>query len=151
MRRNRPAKTPNRPANRRKNTPDVQWPRGKPQRPGGLSSKPVCGLNRVDSPAFWWDMHFEWDEQKNQLNLATHGIDFETAILCWEDSSGFDVWDEWHSTYEEARWLKFGRLPNGKVVCVVYTELTENHCRIISAFSDGKIERTYYEGQRFGR
>ncbi len=96
-------------------------------------------------------MHFEWDEKKNQLNIEKHGIDFETAILCWEDLSNFDVWDEKHSTREEERWLKFGRLANGLVVCVVYTELTENHCRIISAFSDGKIERTYYEGQGYGR
>lgn len=26
-------------------------------------------------------MKFEWDEDKNQLNLEKHGIDFETAIL----------------------------------------------------------------------
>ncbi|HBN55441.1 MAG TPA: hypothetical protein DD414_01580 [Lachnospiraceae bacterium] len=26
-------------------------------------------------------MNFEWDEEKNQLNLEKHGIDFETAML----------------------------------------------------------------------
>jgi uncharacterized DUF497 family protein len=47
-------------------------------------------------------MHFEWDEQKNQLNLKNHGIDFETAILCWNDSSNFDLWDDKHSTLNQA-------------------------------------------------
>lgn len=96
-------------------------------------------------------MHFEWDEQKNQRNITEHGIDFETAVLCWEDTSSFDVWDEQHSTLEEERWLKFGRLPNGKVVCVVYTEPSEDRSRLISAFSDQKVERIYYEGQHLGR
>jgi uncharacterized DUF497 family protein len=95
-------------------------------------------------------MDFEWDEAKNQANSKKHGIDFETAILCWEDPANFDVWDATHSTLEEERWLKFGRLRNGKIVCVVYTELSENRVRIISAFSDEKVERMYYEGQNLG-
>ena len=92
-------------------------------------------------------MHFEWDEEENQLNLSKHRLDFETAITCWEDSSSFDVWDEKHSILEEGRWLKFGRLPNGQVVCVVYTEHSEDHIRIIIAFSGRNIEKVYYEGQ----
>ena len=36
-------------------------------------------------------MHFEWDEEKNLVNIGKHGIDFETAILCWEDPSNFDI------------------------------------------------------------
>lgn len=26
-------------------------------------------------------LKFEWDEDKNELNLKKHGIDFETAML----------------------------------------------------------------------
>jgi uncharacterized DUF497 family protein len=96
-------------------------------------------------------MHFEWDGQKNRMNIAKHGLDFATALLCWEDASNFDVWDDRHSTLTEERWLKFGRLPDGRVVCVVYTELSEDRCRIISAFSDQHVERIYYEGQHHGR
>lgn len=96
-------------------------------------------------------MDFEWDEQKNHMNITRHGLDFETAILCWEDPANFDVWDDKHSTLAEERWRKFGRLPDGKVVCVVYTELSEQRCRIISAFSDTDIERIYYAGQDYGR
>ncbi len=28
-------------------------------------------------------MTFEWDEDKNKINLEKHGIDFETAMLYW--------------------------------------------------------------------
>ena len=90
-------------------------------------------------------MHFEWDEEKNQKNKKKHELDFETAIQCWEDQNGFDVWDKRHSTSTEDRWIRFGRLPKGKVICVVYTEVSETLCRIISAFSDKKIEDLYYE------
>ena len=30
-------------------------------------------------------MKFEWDEDKNKQNLAKHGINFETAILVFND------------------------------------------------------------------
>ena len=26
-------------------------------------------------------MNFEWDDEKNKINFAKHGIDFETAML----------------------------------------------------------------------
>jgi uncharacterized protein len=32
-------------------------------------------------------MRFEWDEAKNRSNLQKHGIDFETAVLVFEDTT----------------------------------------------------------------
>jgi uncharacterized DUF497 family protein len=90
-------------------------------------------------------MNFEWDKNKNKINIKKHGIDFENAIECWNDINSFDLFDEKNSGSDEQRWLKFGRIENGKVLCVVYTEISKNLCRIISAFSDKKIERFYYE------
>ncbi len=90
-------------------------------------------------------MKFEWDEDKNAINIGSHDIDFETVGECWEDINNFDMFDEKHSTLDEKRWLKFGRLNSGKVICVVYTDISEDTCRIISAFSDKRIERFYYE------
>jgi uncharacterized DUF497 family protein len=89
-------------------------------------------------------MNFEWDNNKNEMNKVKHNISFEEACVCWEDENNFDIFDEKHSSKEENRWLKFGRISNGKVICVVYTELKDS-CRIISAFTDKKIERFYYE------
>ena len=108
-------------------------------------------IDRQYIPGIYLKMHFEWDERKNQLNSKNHGIDFETTVQCWGDSAGFDVWDEKHSNIEEERWLRFGKLLNGKIICVVYTELSEEHIRIISAFSGKKIEVIYYEGQNIGK
>ena len=90
-------------------------------------------------------MYFEWDENKNGINNSKHGLDFSEVSQIWNDPNNFDIYDENHSNLQEHRWLKFGRLFSGKVVCVVYTLITEERCRIISAFSDNKIERLYYE------
>ncbi len=30
-------------------------------------------------------MTFEWDDEKNKINLEKHGIDFETAMLVFND------------------------------------------------------------------
>lgn len=38
-------------------------------------------------------MKFEWDENKNQLNLEKHGIDFETAMLVFNDSKRIEIYD----------------------------------------------------------
>lgn len=89
-------------------------------------------------------MKFEWDENKNQVNIYKHGISFDEAKVIWEDKNNFDLYDEKHSTIEEKRWLKFGLSKKAKVLCVVYTDVEEGF-RIISAFSDKKIERFYYE------
>jgi uncharacterized protein len=37
-------------------------------------------------------MRFEWDERKNEMNLAKHGISFETAAYI----RGF-IGERWHS------------------------------------------------------
>ncbi len=46
-------------------------------------------------------MKFEWDEDKNQLNLKKHGIDFETAMLVFNDLQRIEIYDTEHSIYED--------------------------------------------------
>ncbi|MEK7432328.1 MAG: BrnT family toxin [Cyanobacteriota bacterium] len=89
-------------------------------------------------------MEFEWDEEKNQINISKHGISFDLAKLIWEDKNNFDIFDDKHSRLDEKRWLKFGLTKDGNILCVVYTDII-NGFRIISAFTDKKIERFYYE------
>lgn len=38
-------------------------------------------------------MTFEWDEDKNKINLEKHGIDFETAILVFNDMQRIEIFD----------------------------------------------------------
>ena len=46
-------------------------------------------------------LKFEWDEDKNQLNLKKHGIDFETAMLVFNDLQRIEIYDTEHSIYED--------------------------------------------------
>ena len=39
-------------------------------------------------------MRFEWDEAKNQRNLAKHKVRFETAVLVFDDAYSLTKRDE---------------------------------------------------------
>ena len=94
-------------------------------------------------------MIYEWDPQKNQQNIKDHGIDFETAIQVFTDVNGFEFYDDRHSSLKEERWKRIGRIYRGDVYMVVYTENEKsNIIRIITAFTDAKIESSYYERQK---
>ena len=86
-----------------------------------------------------WD--FEWDEAKNRLNIAKHGIDFvdvprmlQGPLLVRRDDRG---------TYGEERWIAMGDLDGG-VIVTVYTQRGPR-LRIISARRANRRERTIYE------
>ena len=74
-------------------------------------------------------MIFEWDEEKNRINLEKHGIDFETAMLVFNDLQRIEIYDVEHSTNED-RYNTIGMVHD--VLFVVYTERNEN-IRLISA------------------
>ena len=42
-------------------------------------------------------LKFEWDEDKNRLNFEKHGIDFETAMLVFNDLQRIEIYDMEHS------------------------------------------------------
>ena len=83
---------------------------------------------------------FEWDDEKNQLNLRKHGIRFETAMYIFRDSNRIELYDEEHSEYED-RYLVIGQVH--KILVVVYTERGKN-IRIISARKATSLERSLY-------
>lgn len=75
-------------------------------------------------------MAFDWDEEKNLLNIRKHGFDFNDVpemfrhpMLALRDER-FD--------YEEARWISMGWI-NAWVSVVAYTERQGDVIRIISA------------------
>lgn len=67
-------------------------------------------------------MIFEWDEQKRELNIAKHAIDFAD---CEQVLAGLTVTvrDD-RFAYGEERSVTFGLL-DGRVVAVAHTETTE--------------------------
>lgn len=88
-------------------------------------------------------MKFEWDDKKEQKNIAKHGLDFSTAILVFGDENRIEMYDEAHSETED-RYITIGAI-NGvvTVLYVVYTERSEA-IRIISARCATRREKEVY-------
>lgn len=94
-------------------------------------------------------MQFEWDEEKEKINITKHGIGFSTAALVFGDDNRIEKYDDIHSI-DEDRYITIGKI-NGVavVVMVVYTE-RENAIRIISARIATKREKeAYYDEKKY--
>ncbi len=83
---------------------------------------------------------YEWDSEKEALNIQKHGLDFDTAVLVFEDENYIEWYDEAHSE-SESRYNVLGLVHD--VLFVVYTERRDN-IRIISARLATKQERSLY-------
>ena len=87
-------------------------------------------------------MQFEWDEEKNRVNIRKHGLDIADAweiftmpvLAALDDREG----------YGEDRWIGVGMLKS-RVVVVVYTERSKGAIRIISLRKAQSYERKRYE------
>lgn len=93
-------------------------------------------------------MQFEWDEEKNSVNIKKHGISFEFATGVFFDEYRIERVDFAHSDDEE-RLFTIGKVQS--VLFVVFTERKEN-IRIISARKATKEEENeYYKENDIGR
>ncbi len=88
---------------------------------------------------------FEWDENKNQLNLAKHGIDFDDAVEIFDGPILLCRSDRNH----EERWVAIGK-SNDHVIAVIFTRRNDI-IRIISARSARKNEKKSYRHASIGR
>ena len=88
-------------------------------------------------------MRFEWDDEKNRINIKKHNIDFSLAAKVFSDPFRIESYDKNHSNFED-RYITIGEI-NGTmiVITVVYTERREA-IRIISARIATKSERRFY-------
>ena len=89
---------------------------------------------------------YEWDEQKEQINIKKHGITFRIATTVFDDPLMVDLYDEAHSTLDEARYKAIGRVGHTlTVLSVIYTERRQK-IRIISArLATPREEEEYYD------
>jgi uncharacterized DUF497 family protein len=86
---------------------------------------------------------FEWDANKNELNLQKHGIDFSTAIDVFDDPNRLEE-DSTEPEHGETRLRTMGLVGSSLLVLtVIYTDRGENK-RIISARRASKAERLRY-------
>ncbi|MCM1123109.1 MAG: BrnT family toxin [Eubacterium sp.] len=89
---------------------------------------------------------FEWDDNKNKINITKHGVNFEEAKTVFDDDNAI-VFDDPDHSVEEDRFLILG-ISKYENLCIV------SHCyrnkdeiiRIISARKATKKEtEIYYE------
>ena len=87
------------------------------------------------------NLKFEWDEEKEKINIAKHGIDFEIASHVFLDPNRREYYDEKHSSACEDRYITIGFA--GDVLTIVYTDRSDV-IRIISARIATKKEKEIY-------
>jgi hypothetical protein len=92
------------------------------------------------------EIKFEWDSQKNEINIHKHGISFEEASTVFYDENALVIDDPEHSEYENRFIiLGFSNQANMLVVCHCYRE-DDSVIRIISARRSTKNEsKQYYD------
>jgi hypothetical protein len=109
------------------------------------------------------DMIFEYDEEKNRINLEKHGISLKNAALVFLDYNRIEYYDVNHSDINEDRYSIIGSANQsmigsgnkGGIIFVVYTERTayteENKTveitRLISARKATGFEKGIYYGK----
>ena len=86
-------------------------------------------------------MKFEWDEAKNEANIAKHGVSFKEATKAFSDEKALTAYDSVHSTETEFRYNLVGKVDD-RVATVSYTIRNEK-IRIISAGFYRKGRRIY--------
>ena len=85
---------------------------------------------------------FEWDEEKNLVNIAKHGFDFADAEELFRGP--LLVNPDLREEYGEERWIGIGVI-RGRAAVVVFTGRGVRKIRIISLRKATHRERTHYE------
>lgn len=90
---------------------------------------------------------FEWDDEKERININKHKIDFSTAAHIFYDDNRLEMFDYKHSENED-RYKVIGSINGYTLVIVVIYTTRENGktIRIISARKAEKEERKKYYG-----
>jgi uncharacterized DUF497 family protein len=84
-------------------------------------------------------MEFEWDERKNEINFAKHGLDFNYALQVFADPWAVTISDD-RFDYGEARKITIGQVDEETLLMTVHTD-RRGVIRIISARRANKKER----------
>jgi len=74
-------------------------------------------------------VNFEWDEQKNAINIRKHGFDFAEAGEIYD--SPLLTAPDTREDYGEERWVGIGFLRE-RIVVIVFAEPSDGIIRIIS-------------------
>lgn len=92
-------------------------------------------------------MKFEWDPNKEKVNVEKHGVSFEQACYVFSDPFALTLFDQPHSELED-RWILLGKSFNETLLTVVHTYKDRDgveFVRIISARKATKNEAKVYQ------
>lgn len=87
-------------------------------------------------------MYFDWDEQKNALNIQKHGIDFNDAHELFEQT--MLVLQDERKDYKERRYIGMGYIQR-RMMVVVFTRPNKANVRIISLRRANKREQEKFK------
>ena len=87
-------------------------------------------------------MTFEWDEEKNRINISKHGFSFQYAKKVFDDEMRIE--SDYYFRNGEFRYDVIGKI--NKILFVVCTDKKDDVIRIISARKATKEEEEVYYG-----
>lgn len=89
---------------------------------------------------------FDWDPNKNKINLQKHGVSFKEAATVFQDEKAIYFNDDSHSQNED-RFIIVGLSKTVRLIfaCYCYRE-SDTIIRIISARKANETELKLYEG-----
>jgi len=89
-------------------------------------------------------MAFDWDEEKNAINLRKHGIRFEIASQAFDDDRAIPFSDPEHSTEGESRYALLGICELG-LVFISFTIRGERYRIITARKASKRMHKMYAE------
>ncbi len=87
---------------------------------------------------------FEWDEEKDKINLKKHGMSLEAGIPVFDDDYRIE-WQDTRHNYDEDRFITIGRNAYSDILYVCYTMRKHGITRLISVRMAERPERRIYE------
>ena len=87
------------------------------------------------------EYEFQWDERKNETNIAKHGISFTEGLAIWDDPFFVQVY---LTSTPEDRWAVIGKIAKNIFATAIITYRGET-IRIISLRKSTKKEVNIYE------
>jgi uncharacterized DUF497 family protein len=91
-------------------------------------------------------VRFEWDPQKAEANLGTHGVSFAEAVTVLEDD--FALTREDPDAHDGVRFVTLGLSGLANLLVVVYVYREPDIIRVISAWKASKRQGEVYEEGR---
>lgn len=89
-------------------------------------------------------LEFEWDENKNKINIEKHGLSFTLAARVFFDEDAIKKLDKKHPTKQESRYKIVGEVGN-KLISVVYTKRNKKIRIITARIADDDERSAYYD------